>query len=517
MRMSPLLLSPFTTGYAAAGGSLFSQVMAGFIANSGTASEDISPSRPTLVSRARMLDISCPMATAAVDRMVHGVLGDGLSYSIGNSDFFEPDEYKQLCGGLKKSLKLASLTHSLDIQNRLTFAQIQRIACRNWLLSGDVFFVRRPNVSNCAWRIIESDRCMTPTMFNTVLSGIKAENPENGNTIIDGVELDSEARPVAYWFLNHYDDIAICNEDWQRIEAYDELGLPVVLHLFQPLRPDQYRGVPLIANIIETLYGTKAYSTAELQAAIIEACLAIFIVSNTDPTRNPFGNAPSLDLDEPLVPESKKDSESVKNGSGKDEEKFKLQANPTPYYPWSQNDFETIGPGESKRLAEGEDIRTIDPKRPNSGYASFISAQNKSIAAAIGIPQQVLEATFEGTSYAAARGAVIEASATYKVVRGFFIESFLKPLFEVFAYDHLTRNRIETDFDTPTAAKILSCESVWNAPSALCLDPRAELESWKLAIEMGLVDADEAALAVYGHPAKDPNKLNRSEVLNEKV
>lgn len=203
-------------------------------------------------------------------------------------------------------------------------------------------------------------------------------------------------------------------------------------------------------------------------------------MSNTNPTRNPFGTAPSLDLDAPLVPETTED-----------QEKFKLSAQKNPTNPWSNNDFETIGPGESKRLAEGEDIRTIDPKRPNSGYALFISAQNKAIAAAIGILQQVLEATFEVTSYAAARGAVFEASATYKVVRGFFIESFLKPLFEVFAYDHLIRNRIETEFDTPTAAKILSTESVWNAPSALCLDPRAELESWKLAIEMGLADANE--------------------------
>ncbi len=488
-------LSPFTTGYAAAGGSMFSQVMAGFLSNSGTATEDISPSRRVLVSRSRALDISCPMATAAVDRMTHGVLGNGLSYSIGNSDFFDNDEYKSLCGGLKKSLQLASITHSLDIQRRLTFSQIQRMACRNWLLSGDVFFLRRPNGSNCAWRAIESDRCMTPAHFEVDESGLKAINPNNGNTIIDGVELDNEARPVAYWFLNHYENITSTPNDWQRIDAHDELGLPVVLHLFQPLRPDQYRGVPLVANVIETLYSTKAYSTAELQAAIIEACLAIFIVSNTDPTQNPFGTAPSLDLDAPLIPEQ--------NQGG---ENFKLTATPSPQFPWSNNDFEEIGPGQSKRLAEGEDIRTIDPKRPNSGYAQFISAQNKSIAAAIGIPQQVLEATFEGTSYAAARGAVVEASATYKVVRGFFIESFLKPLFEVFCYDHLIRNGIHTEYDPPTAAKILSCESVWNAPSNLCLDPKVELESWKLAIELGLVDRDEAALAMYGHPAKSKKR-----------
>lgn len=485
-------LSPFTTGYAAAGGSLFSQAMAGFIANSGTATEDISPSRRIIVSRARALDISCPMATAAVDRMVHGVLGDGLSYSIGNSEFFDDKSYRAICSGIKKLLKIASLTHALDIQGRLTFAQMQRMACRNWLLSGDVFFVRRPNRTNCAWRIIESDRCLTPTQFETTTNGLKAFNPDNGHTIIDGVELDDDARPVAYWFLNRYhDDITSAPEDWQRIDAFDDLGLPLVLHLFQPARPDQYRGLPLVSNIIETLYATKAYSSAELQAAIIEACLAIFIVSNTDPTRNPFGNAPSLDLDAPLIPED-----------GSNNEKFKLATNQNPNIPWGQNDFEMIGPGESKRLAEGEDIRTIDPKRPNSGYASFISAQNKAISAAIGIPQQVLEATFEGTSYAAARGAVIEASATYKVVRGFFIESFLKPIFEVFAYEHIIRHGIETEYDPLTAAKILSAESVWNAPSALCLDPRAELESWKLGIEMGLVDADEAALAVYGHPAK---------------
>ena len=93
-------------------------------------------------------------------------------------------------------------------------------------------------------------------------------------------------------------------------------------------------------------------------------------------------------------------------------------------------------------------------------------------------------------------------------------------MFEVFAYDYLVRNGIETEFDTPTAAKILSCESVWNAPSALCLDPRAELESWKLAIEMGLADADEAALAVYGHPAKstplqNTQDITKTGILNE--
>lgn len=502
-----MILSPFTTGYAAAGGSLFSQQMAGFLGRSGTATQDIMPSRRELVSRARMLDISCPMATAAVDRMVHGVLGDGLTYSIGNSEFFNEEEYHDLCVGLKKSLKLAGITHSLDSQKRLTFSQMQRIACRNWLLSGDVFFIRRPGTSHCAWRIVESDRCMTPPFFADISSGLKAINPENGHYIIDGVELDDEARPVAYWFLTHYDDLVTGPKDWKRIEAQDDLGLPVVLHLFQPLRPDQYRGVPLVANVIETLYGTKAYSTAELQAAIIEACLAIFIVSKTDPTQNPFGTAPSLDLDAPLVPDEK----DIKD------EKFKLQSHPNPRFPWSHEDFETIGPGESRRLADGEDIRTIDPKRPNSGYASFISAQNKAISAAIGIPQQVLEATFEHTSYAAARGAVIEAGATYKVVRGFFIEAFLKPLFEVFSYDYLIRTGTDTEYDPLTAAKILSCESVWNAPSTLCLDPRAELEAWKIALEMGLVDADEAALAVYGHPAKAPEKMEKSEENNEKI
>lgn len=489
-------LSPYTTGYAAAGGSLFSQAMAGFLASSGTATQDISPSRRILVSRARALDISCPMATAAVDRTVHGVLGDGLSYSIGNSEFFDETLYHDLCKNIQKSLNLASLTHALDIQRRLTFPQLQRMACRNWLLSGDVFFVRRPNEAHCAWRVIESDRCMTPSAFCTDNSGLKAKNPKNGNTIIDGIELDQDARPVAYWFTTNYDDTSLNQDDWQRIDAYDDLGLPVVLHLFQPTRPDQYRGVPLVANTIETLYATKAYSSAELQAAIIEACLAIFIVSKTDPTSNPFGNAPSLDLDAPLIPEDN------------DSDKFRLTSTPSPRNPWDYNDFEEIGPGQSKRLADGEDIRTIDPKRPNSGYAQFISAQNKAVSAAIGIPQQVLEGTFEGTSYAAARGAVIEASATYKVIRGFFIESFLKPIFEVFCYDYLIRTNTQTEFDPATAAKILSCESVWNAPSALCLDPRVELESWKLAIEMGLVDEDEAALAVYGHPAKrKPNEV----------
>ena len=485
-------------GFAGAGGAVNSQALAGFNSQSGTATEDIAPSRDILVSRARQLDISSPLAQAAIDRMASGIVGAGLDYAvIEKSEFFEDDVYKELSDRIKKSFKINSMTKMLDAQRRQTFKQMQELACRNWLLSGDIFFVRFPNGEGLgnSWRAIEADRCVSPSIYNDN-ENLVCRNPKNRNRIIDGVELDKNSRPVAYWILKDYveNPLVITPNDIERIPAFDPIGLPIVIHLFKPYRPDQYRGVPLISNSIETLHSVKSYIQAELQAAQFQSSMWAFVTSSD----------PVTDMSQTLPPPGmqRKVPETVEEYN---EMILKADQNPDVLHYYTRNEPKYVNAGQISHLGKGEDIKFLQSSHPNSNFASFVEAQNLGVASSIGIPIQVLECSYNGT-YASARGSVLEANRTFKIYRSYFIEAFIKPVFEVFCYDYFRENidwaeSVSKIADPIYLSRCMSVESVWQSPSALCLDPVKEIEGWQRAIELGLATRDEAAMAVYGHKA----------------
>ena len=64
---------------------------------------------------------------------------------------------------------------------------------------------------------------------------------------------------------------------WTRVKAFgSETGTPNMLQICHDLRPEQYRGVPYLAPVIETLKQVSRYTNAELTAAIIKSFFALF-------------------------------------------------------------------------------------------------------------------------------------------------------------------------------------------------------------------------------------------------
>ena len=472
---------PFNMGYAGAGGSLMSQTLSGFNSYSSTATNDILPVRMWLVSRSRQLAISNPMAAAAIDRMTGGIIGDGLTYVVDRG-----------AKNLAKKWRVISHLKMLDAQRRLTFLQIQELACRNWLLSGDIFFVKKPGKIS-SWRAIEADRVQSPYYYadrSVDYQNPICINPDNGNRIIDGVELDGDSIPCAYWILKDYisQPLIVTEGQIERIPAYDDHGLPLVLHLFSPKRPDQYRGVPMLSETIESLHATTGYIRSVEQAAQFQSSVWGFVTSE-NPTIDETEPLLSRDLDTPIPIEEageKPDGPTMTLSSGYEKE-IDGRAWFDKLYPRPK----TVSAGELWNLKPGEDVKFLQPTNPNSQFGEYIKAQSGMLASAIGIPLQVLTCNYDGT-YASARGSVLEANRQFKRYRGFFIEQFIKPIFEQFVFD-LTGN-IETALE-------LSVNSQWQAPTALCLDPTKEIDAWTKAIQLGLVDRDEAAMALYGHKA----------------
>lgn len=491
-------------GYGANNGSIFSQAMAGFFARSESAIQD-NLSRQELASRARILDMSSPVARAAVQCLTQGVIGSGLRYSpLPTSSYFE--NYSELTDILSERLDLMSNLHLLDSTGRLTFGELQSALFRNFILSGDAFLIRKKVGNQSSFRLVEERCCFTPEWMQKDETGALART-DDGRIVVDGVELSKNLRPIAYWFTFTPDKCAT-KDDWVRIPVYDRRGLPIVLHAAMIDRGDQYRGLPLLAPLIETLWTTLCYAQAETQGALIEAAHSFFITSDAiNPTLDPLASISQAALDRPLVPDAET----------KQDEDAQYTLDPLGFGGLENSWFggairrsQYVSPGTSVRLKPGEKIEYPPSNRPNSYYGTFIEIQSKLVGAATRIPYEVLLQSFE-SSYSASRAALGQFKQTCEAYKTRFVESVMKPIFTTFCVGALADMGVPED-EIQDKARTLGMISVWNnRERPIHIDETKELQFWLDAYKSGLITKNEAALAMFGHDAVDQSPISEDD------
>ena len=487
-------------GYGANNGSIFSQAMSGFFARSESAVQD-NLSRQELASRARILDMSSPVARAAIQCLTHGVIGSGLKYSpLPTSQYF--DDYASLTNALSERLDLMSNLHLIDSTGRLTFGELQSALFRNFILSGDAFLLRKKTGKRCSWRLVEERCCFTPESMQRDETGALART-EDGHIVVDGVELSKSLRPIAYWFTFTPDKSAT-EDDWIRIPAYDRKGFPIVLHVGMIDRGDQYRGISMLAPLIETLWTTLCYAQAETQGALIEAAHSFFITSDAmNSTLDPLAAISQAALDRPLVPDAET----------KQDEDAQYTLDPLGFGGLENSWFggairrsQYVSPGTSVRLKPGEKIEYPPSNRPNSYYGAFIEVQAKLVGAATRIPYEVLLQSFE-SSYSASRAALGQFKQTCEAYKTRFVESVMKPIFTMFAMEVLSDLGVSDD-EIADKARTLGMISVWNnRERPIHIDETKELAFWLDAYKAGLITKNEAAQAMFGHDAVDQTPM----------
>ena len=492
-------------GFGANNGSIFSQAMAGFFARSESAVQD-NLSRQELASRARILDMSSPVARAAIQCLVQGVIGSGLKYSpLPTSQYFE--DYATLTNALSERLDLMSNLHLLDSTKRLTFGELQSALFRNFILSGDAFLLRKRTGKRCSWRLVEERTCFTPEWMQRDETGALART-EDGHIVVDGVELSKNLRPIAYWFTFTPDKSAT-EDDWIRIPAYDRKGFPIVLHVGMIDRGDQYRGISILAPLIETLWTTLCYAQAETQGALIEAAHSFFITSDAiNPTLDPLASLSQAALDRPLVPDAET----------KQDEDAQYTLDPLGFGGIENSWFggairrsQYVSPGTSVRLKPGEKIEYPPSNRPNSYYGAFLETQAKLVGSATRIPYEVLMQHFE-SSYSASRAALGQFKQTCEAYKTRFVESVMKPIFTMFAMEVLSDLGVSDD-EIADKARTLGMISVWNnRERPIHIDETKELAFWLDAYKAGLITKNEAAQAMFGHDAVDQTPMTGEDV-----
>lgn len=474
-------------GYSDAGASSARRALKGFVAQSGSPQEDIDVNNYTLRQRARMLYMSAPIATSAIKTNRTNVIGRGLWLkSVINRETLglTQESARAWQRRTEEEFRLwAADKRSCDALGISNFYASQGVAFASQLLSGDVFVLIRhikptpQRPYGLRFQIIEADLVSTPMaatgVYNAGMNFTRGTNPDNGNPIFDGVETDKDTGEiVAYYIASQYPyEWTGATTEWTRVEAYSqETGLPNILHIMDPERPQQYRGVTYLAQVIEPLLQVRRYSESELTAAIVESFFTAFIKTEATPTDMPFNTVGGSPGDPPVATQP--------------------------------NEYE-MGPGTVNVLKPGEDVQFGDPKRPAGGFEAFVNAVCKQIGAALEIPADLLLKAFNA-SYSASRAALLEAWKAFKMRREWFIDDFCKPIYEIWLYEAVARGRIPAPgFFGDARIRAAWTRSEWTGPSQGQLDPVKEIQAEQLACENGYSTRTASAIRLNGSSFED--------------
>ncbi len=486
---------PQVKGYSDAGASTTKRALQGFNARSGAPSEDIDKNNSILRQRSRMLYMAAPVATSAINTNRTKVVGTGLTLKslidrtlIGMSTEAVKVWQKKTEAEFKMWAGKRQNCDALGLNN---FEGLQQVAVKSWLMSGDVFaLIKRYeptpfNPYSLRLHIIEADRVSTPSAFigggyATGLTEGKVPDgkPGAGNKIFDGVEVDKNGMVVAYYICNtHPYQYSVEKKVWTRIPAYGEkTGLPNILHIMDAERPDQYRGVPYLAPVIETLLQQRRYTESELMAALVQSFFSAWVETNTNPSVIPFNEVGDGDISG--VPDSN-------SGSVEGEESY------------SPNEYE-MGPGTVVHLEEGESVKFGNPNIPTAGFETFTKALCRLMGAALEIPYDVLIKEFN-SSYSASRGALLEAWEAFRMRRKWLVDSFCQPVYELFLSEAVALGRIKAPgFFTDPVIRNAWCGARWIGPVQGQLDPKKEAEAQILLINKGLKTHEQATIELGG-------------------
>lgn len=475
------------SGYDESGASHSKNSMKGWNASSKSPQEDIDRNLHTLRQRSRSLMMSAPIAVSAIKTNRTNIVGVGLKARptvdravLGISEA-EAKAWEDKTG---REFELWAKSKHCDSTKINNFYEMQQIACLSWLMNGDAVALIKYSDSESAFmpyglriHMIESDKVCNPYSSGSYVN-LQQTNPANGNRIYNGVEIGKDGAVVAYHICNTYPQSSLqAEKKWKRVEAFGKrTGFPNVLVIFESERAEQYRGVPYLAPVIESLKQLTRYSEAEIMAAVINGFFTVFITTEKNTAEMPFTG--------------------IRDDDSEDADDARSYG---------------LGPGMINILAPGEDIKMADPARPNTNFDAFTTSFAKYIGSALEIPYELLLKQF-GASYSASKAALEEAWKAFRMKRAWLVNDFCQPIYEMWLVEAIAKGRIKAPgFYLDAAIREAWSKCTWNGPSQGMLDPLKEINAATKRVELGVSTRQRETMEMNGGSFDD----NAEQLLRE--
>jgi lambda family phage portal protein len=364
--------------------------------------------------------------------------------------------------------KLYALSKETDIEGRMTFMQLQRLAFVSTVVDGEVFGILRylndpQRMSPLALQLIRPEQVVNPTETEDIeaIAG-------RGGRVDHGIEYDSTGAVTAI----HVRDST--SGRTKRVTIFGaKSNRRFVIHSGNFDSVGQARGLPELSTIIYELKRLTDYDIAELEATVASAAWLASIESHVDSLP---GRGPRI---QPNVSNRQTGADQPQTG------------------------IETARVNKTALIMQhnepGYTTKWISPNRPNPNYQAFVDAMLSNIGGSLGIPLSVLKQKFD-KSYSAARAEILFFWNSVILRRDDFISGFLSPFHETWFSEAVRAGDVKAE-GFVTGRSFISrawLHGTWNGISRPNVDPLKEVNAVEKRLTLGHTTGEREAKAYNG-------------------
>lgn len=254
------------------------------------------------------------------------------------------------------------------------------------------------------------------------------------NEIRGGVEINEWGRPVFYHIWKGHPADPYQSREREVVPA-DQ-----IIHVYDPYRVAQSRGVPWFASVMTNVNMLRGYNEAELVAARVAAAKGGFF------ERAAEDDGPGISIEE---------------GQGT----LSLDAEP----------------GVFEELPAGLTFKPFSPEHPTTAYSDFNRAQLRAIAAGGGVSATSLSKDLADVNYSSIRAGLLDERDEARRVQQLLIEQLHDRVYREFVRMGRLMGAFDSRLSTATFQTVL-----WRPRGWTWVDPRNDAEAAVLDIRNGM-------------------------------
>ena len=419
-----------TRAYAAAS---MGRLAGDWMTTSTAIDQDIRSGMIPVRARARDLSQNNEYARAYLRAVRKNIVGsEGFQLQVKSKNFVngraEPDRIAN--AKIENAFWAWSQPEFATVTGKISFRKAQELIVETCARDGEMFvrLIRGEGINRFGFTIQLIEPDFVDHQLNSEL--------KNGNIIRMGIEVDRGRRPVAYHVSQRNNTLELYGST---IPAGPHIRIPArdVIHVFDPERADQTRGISWMAPAMVALHNLRGY----VEAAVINARVG---ASKMGFFRDPVGSGEEY------------------TGDTVDE---------------LGNKITTVEPGVFEDIGQKE-FHAYDPKYPDQQFDPFVKSILRGISSGLGISFSSISNDLTEVNYSSIRAGLIEERETWKSLQAWFVESFMNRVYS----EWLSMALMTQSIALPIARYEKFNQPQWTGRRWAWVDPLKDVQAAKEAV-----------------------------------
>lgn len=305
-----------------------------------------------------------------------------------------------------------SKSKNIDFSKQKNLHQLAKRCYIDSIVGGDTLCILRYKDDKISIQLVDGGNVKSPMVTDSYYGVVK----NNGNSIVNGVEISSTGEHIAYY-------VRVKGELFktERVPAKIN-GIPVAFMIYgREFRLNDVRGIPLITTVMETLKKLERYKEAMVGSAEELAKIVYQIIhqqysTGENPALNQLAKVMDVDgaADLPKDINGKQLADTVAASTNK----------------------------ETFNMPIGAELKPVNSNQKELYFKDFYGANAAIVCACIGIPPEVAFSKYD-SNFSASRAALKDWEHTVFVRRKAFQEEFYQNIYNFWFHIEVLKNKIQ--------------------------------------------------------------------------